>query len=103
MSTATFTPTPEQLALRDARRLKKQKAAANIGAASSTSPASFVNLEKGQIIARPWLTVQDNPSNAPHSVRVMTWNVRKFYFQLCGQHRGRHTILCRTNAAVLSS
>ena len=87
MSTATFTPTPEQLALREARRLKKQKAAANASTASSPPSASLEKLEKGQIVARPWLTVQKNPSNASGSVRVMTWNVRNIYSQLCVQHQ----------------
>jgi RNA exonuclease NGL2 len=68
--TAPFIPTPEQLALREARQLKKQKAAANAGVASSIGA-------RGQIIERPWLTVQP-PSKALQSVRVMTWNVRDF-------------------------
>lgn len=72
MST-TFTPTPEQLALREARRLKKEKAAANAGVSSS----SLVN---NQIVPRPWLALQDSPTNATHTAKIMTWNVRKFFF-----------------------
>lgn len=68
--TAAFRPTPEQLALREARQLKKQNATTNAGVASSIRA-------KGQIIERPWLTVQD-PSKALQSVRILTWNVRNF-------------------------
>ena len=75
----TFTPTPEQLALREARRLK---AATN---AASTPPKSLVNNEKGQIVPRPWLTVQDSHTlaNATHTAKIMTWNVRNFVFCSC--------------------
>ncbi|KAH9984669.1 Endonuclease/exonuclease/phosphatase [Russula compacta] len=65
----TFIPTPEQLALREARRLKKQSATTNTGVAPP------VNNEKGQIIARPWLTVPGNFSNAVRPVKIMTWNL----------------------------
>lgn len=73
----TFTPTPEQLALREARRLAKEIAAAN---ATSTPPKSLVNNEKGQIVPRPWLAVQDSHTNTTHTVKIMTWNVRNFVF-----------------------
>jgi RNA exonuclease NGL2 len=73
----TFTPTPEQLALREARRLKKLKAAANADVTPSTTP---VNDEKGQIAARPWLAVQGSLPNARRRVKVMTWNVRRLLF-----------------------
>jgi RNA exonuclease NGL2 len=76
---ATFTPTPEQLALREARRLKKDKAATNAGVASS----SLVNNEKGQIVPRPWLAIQDSPTNGTRPVKIMTWNVRKVFFTTC--------------------
>ena len=76
---ATFTPTPEQLALREARRLKKDKAATNAGVASS----SLVNNEKGQIVPRPWLAIQDSPTNGTRPVKIMTWNVREFFFTTC--------------------
>ena len=70
-------PTSEQLALREARRLKKQQAKAEASAASSTvPPPPLVNLEKGQITPRSWLTVQDGHQNTSRSVRIMTWNVR---------------------------
>jgi hypothetical protein len=72
----TFTPTPEQLALREARRLQKEKAATN-----ATSP--LVNNEKGQILSRPWLAVQDSHTNATLSTKIMTWNVRNFVFCSC--------------------
>ena len=71
----TFTPTPEQLALREARRLEKEKAA--------TPPRSLVNNEKGQILQRPWLAVQDSHTNATHTAKIMTWNVRNFIFRSC--------------------
>ncbi|KAI0002109.1 Endonuclease/exonuclease/phosphatase [Russula vinacea] len=83
---ATFTPTPEQLALREARRLKKDKAATNAGVASS----SLVNNEKGQIVPRPWLAIQDSPTNGTRPVKIMTWNllaqclVRRELFPNCG-------------------
>jgi hypothetical protein len=67
----TFTPTPEQLALREARRLQKEKAATN------ASP--LVNNEKGQILSRPWLAVQDSHTNATLSTKIMTWNVRNLF------------------------
>jgi hypothetical protein len=77
----TFTPTPEQLALREARRLKKQKAAtdaqAGATAASSTPPASLVNNEKGHIVPRPWLAA-DSPANGTLPAKIVTWNVRFF-------------------------
>lgn len=77
----TFTPTPEQLALREARRLKKQKAAtdaqAGATAASSTPPASLVNNEKGHIAPRPWLAV-DSPAHGTLPAKIITWNVRLF-------------------------
>jgi len=75
----TFTLTPEQLALREARRLKKEKAATNAGVSSSyTPPSSFLNHKKGQILPRPWLAVQDG-TNATHTAKIMTWNVRNFF------------------------
>ena len=77
----TFIPTPEQLALREARRLKKQRTATNTGVASTP-----MNNEKGQIIARPWLTVPGNFSNAVRPVRIMTWNVRSIFLYRCAQH-----------------
>jgi hypothetical protein len=80
----TFTPTPEQLALREARRLKKQQAA-NV-ATSSTPAGPLVNREKGHIVARPWLAVQGIPPIASGSVKIMTWNVRSFYFHLSRVH-----------------
>jgi hypothetical protein len=70
----TFTPSPEQLALREARRSEKEKAA------TSTPPKSLVNNVKGQIVPRPWLTVQDSHTNATHSAKIMTWNVRNLVF-----------------------
>jgi RNA exonuclease NGL2 len=76
----TFTPTPEQLALREARRLKKEKATTN---ASSTPPSSLVNNEKGEILPRPWLAVQDSHTNATRTAKIMTWNVRNFVFCPC--------------------
>ncbi len=72
----SFTPTSEQLALREARRLEKQKAKAEARASSSRALAPLVNLEKGQIIQRSWLTVQDVHRSASRPVRIMTWNVR---------------------------
>lgn len=74
MSSATVTPTSEQLALREARRLKRHQAKAEALAASSTAPASLVNLEKGQIIPRSWLT-EDGHQTASRPVRIMTWNL----------------------------
>jgi len=71
----TFTPTPEQLALREARRLQKEKAAS-----STTTPSSLVNNAKGQILPRPWLALQDSPTNATRTAKIMTWNVRNFVF-----------------------
>ncbi|KAH8988960.1 Endonuclease/exonuclease/phosphatase [Lactarius akahatsu] len=62
MSSATFSPTSEQLALRDAP-------------ASAAPPLPLVNLEKGQIVPRSWLTVQDGHQTTSWSVRIMTWNV----------------------------
>jgi hypothetical protein len=76
----TFTPTPEQLALREARRLKKEKATTN---ATSTPPSSLVNNEKGEILPRPWLAVQDSHTNATLTAKIMTWNVRNFVFCPC--------------------
>ena len=88
-----FTPTPEQLALREARRLQKEKTATN---ASATAPKSHVNNEKGQIVPRPWLAVQDSLTNATHSAKIMTWNVRNFVFvpvhtALLDRHRSPYT------------
>lgn len=71
----TFTPTPEQLALREARRLQKEKAAS-----STTTPSSLVNNAKGQILPRPWLALQDSPTNVTCTAKIMTWNVRNFVF-----------------------
>ena len=78
----TFTPTPEQLALREARRLKKDKAATDAGVASSTPPGSLVDGKKGQIVLRPWWAVQDSLTNA-RPAKIMTWNVRNFIFSTC--------------------
>src|SRR5579863_5489992 len=78
----TFTPTPGQLALRGARRSKRQKAAMNAdtGPAPATTP-SLVNYEKGQIVTRPWLAVQGtSPPNASWRIKIMTWNVRSFFY-----------------------
>ena len=72
-----FTPTPEQLAIREARRLEKEKAATN---ATSAPPRSLVNNEKGQIVPRPWLAVQDSHINATLTAKIMTWNVRNLVF-----------------------
>jgi len=79
----TFSPTTEQLVPRKARRSKKQKTASNAdtGAASATTPSSLVNNEKGQIVIRPWLAVQGpSPPNASRRVKIMTWNVRSFFY-----------------------
>ncbi len=77
MSSGPSTPTAEQLALRDARRLKKLQAKAEARAASlKAPPPPLVNLEKGQIVPRSWLTVQDDHQTASRPVRIMTWNVR---------------------------
>ncbi|KAH9039896.1 Endonuclease/exonuclease/phosphatase [Lactarius hengduanensis] len=76
MSSATFSPTSEQLALRDARRLKRQQAKAEARAAASAAPPPpLVNLEKGQIVPRSWLTVQDGHQTTSRPVRIMTWNL----------------------------
>jgi DNA-binding XRE family transcriptional regulator len=75
---ATFTPTPEQLALREARLLRKDKAAINAGVASS----SLVNNEKGQVVPRPWLALQDSPTNGTvgtRPVKIITWNVSEVF------------------------
>jgi RNA exonuclease NGL2 len=72
----TFTPSPEQLALREARRLKKEKAATNAPVATSTPPRYLGNNEKGKIVLRPWLAVHDSLTNAHHTMKIMTWNVR---------------------------
>ncbi|KAH8998879.1 Endonuclease/exonuclease/phosphatase [Lactarius hatsudake] len=73
MSSAT---TSEQLALRDARRLKRQQAKAEARAAAlAAPPPPLVNLEKGQIVPRSWLTVQDGHQTTSRSVRIMTWNL----------------------------
>lgn len=79
----TFSPSPEQLALRETRRLKKEKAATDAPGpvASSTPRGSLVNNEKGRIVLRPWLAVQDSPTNA-HPAKIMTWNVRHLKFFL---------------------
>lgn len=79
----SFIPTPEQLALREARRLKKEKAAAPN--ADVVSPGSLVSNEKGRIIERPWLSVQHGPPNSSRTARIMTWNVRNFHFHPCAQ------------------
>ncbi|KAI0304974.1 Endonuclease/exonuclease/phosphatase [Russula brevipes] len=73
----TFTHTPEQLALREARRLKKERAATNAGASAASSPSLdiLVNGEKGRIIERPWLAVQGSRPNAPRPAKIMTWNL----------------------------
>ena len=80
----TYTPTPEQLALRGARRSKRQKAATDSDTdPTTTAPSSLVNNEKGQIVTRPWLAVQGtSPPNASRRIKIMTWNVRSFYFHL---------------------
>ena len=84
MSSDSFTPTSEQIALRDARRLKRQQAKAEARAASSTAPpAPLVNLSKGQITPRSWLTVQDGHQTASRPVRIMTWNVRDWFIIRC--------------------
>ncbi|KAI9445288.1 Endonuclease/exonuclease/phosphatase [Lactarius indigo] len=76
MFRATFTPTSEQLALREARRLRRQQAKAEARAASlAAPPPPLVDLEKGQIIPRSWLTVQDGHQTASQPVRIMTWNL----------------------------
>jgi hypothetical protein len=95
-SAETFTPTPEQVALREARRLKKQKAKAEAHVASSKAP--LVNLSKGQITPRSWLTIQDDHQTSSRPVRIMTWNVRghSLFGVLC---RTRDT-LGRTDAAI---
>ncbi|KAN0135700.1 Endonuclease/exonuclease/phosphatase [Lactarius tabidus] len=72
-SAETFTPTPEQVALREARRLKKQKAKAEAHVASSKAP--LMNLSKGQITPRSWLTFQDDHQTSSCPVRIMTWNL----------------------------
>jgi hypothetical protein len=78
----TFTHTPEQLALREARRLKKERAATNAGVSAASSPSLdiLVNGVTGRIIERPWLAVQGSRPNAPRPARIMTWNVRELFF-----------------------
>ena len=79
----SFQPTPEQLALREARRLKKEKkekAAVNAGLASTTPPDSLLDNERGHIVPRPWLAVQDSPLKATLPAKIMTWNVRFCFF-----------------------
>lgn len=78
-----FTPTQGQLALREARRSKRQKAppSADTDTTSATTPSALVNHEKGQIVTRPWLAVQGpSPPNAWRRVKIMTWNVRSFFY-----------------------
>ncbi|KAI0307720.1 Endonuclease/exonuclease/phosphatase [Multifurca ochricompacta] len=76
MSSGTFNLTPEQLALREARRSKKQKAATNPAMASPEAPStSLVNLDKGQIVSRSWSTIRIRNPNASQPVRIMTWNL----------------------------
>jgi RNA exonuclease NGL2 len=107
----TFTPTPDQLALREARRLKKLKAATNADVTSSTTPSSLVNDEKGRITARPWLAVQGSLPNSGRRVKIMTWNVRRLLFppycQLpCPQRPNviaSDRVLLHTDTAPLSS
>jgi hypothetical protein len=91
-------PTSDQLALREARRLKKQQAKAEARAASSTAPpAPLVNLEKGQITPRSWLTVQDGHQTTSRSVRIMTWNVRDRLLFYGWIHRA---VTCRADAGT---
>ena len=99
MSSDSFAPTSEQFALREARRLKRQQIKAEARAASSAAPpAPLVNLSKGQITPRSWLTVQDDHKTASQPVRIMTWNVRdRFIISLCVSGQGH------TDAAVFSA
>jgi hypothetical protein len=96
-SAETFTPTPEQVALREARRLKRQQAKAKAHAASSTAP--LVNLSKGQITPRSWLTVQDDHKTASRPVRIMTWNVRD-HSLFCGMACCAEETPGRTDASI---
>lgn len=62
-----FTPTAGQLALAEERRRKKEQR--ELTAAKEAE-------EKGRILPREWLTVQDVPSTeAGQAVRVMSWNL----------------------------
>ncbi|KAI0051675.1 Endonuclease/exonuclease/phosphatase [Auriscalpium vulgare] len=65
-----FRPTPEQLALQEARRLKKSKKHAQ-----SVQPSSgAVQQDKGQILPRVWLKVQE-PHAGGQRFKLMTWNL----------------------------
>ncbi|KAF8078530.1 Endonuclease/exonuclease/phosphatase [Lyophyllum atratum] len=64
-----FQPTPEQLALSELRKAKKEK-----NAALSQQPE---NSDAGSIIERPWIPIQPShePQHNAQRVKVLTWNL----------------------------
>ncbi|KAI0068339.1 Endonuclease/exonuclease/phosphatase [Artomyces pyxidatus] len=64
-----FQPTPEQVALQEARRLKK------LQTASSRPIVPAVDLRKGKIVERPWVAVQEGREPCVQRITLMTWNL----------------------------
>jgi len=65
-----FQPTPEQLALSEQRKAKKEKNAA--------LPQQPENSDAGRIIERSWIPIQSSHERQHDAqrVKVLTWNVR---------------------------
>ncbi|KAH9944043.1 Endonuclease/exonuclease/phosphatase [Epithele typhae] len=64
------TPTPEQLAKAEARRLKKEQAKK----ITAEAPKTPVDDSRARILPREWLELHQ-PGNGGLSLRVMTWNL----------------------------
>ena len=78
-----YKPTPEQLALAEQRRLKRQLAAQQLEASNSKSSANAALLHdpRSAILPREWVKVHEESVEADagkerETVRVMSWNVR---------------------------
>ncbi|KAF5390188.1 hypothetical protein D9757_002845 [Collybiopsis confluens] len=63
--------TPDQLALQEARKVKKAKQ----NAEASSPPPSLVDIEKGQIIERKWIQIKNHEELTGHRARILTWNL----------------------------
>lgn len=64
----------EQIALSQARKLKKLKLASEQSA--STSKSLPVDPEKGRIVERAWIDLKDpRASAAVQRIKILTWNV----------------------------
>lgn len=76
MSRLAYQLTPEQLAKREERKLKKLAEGNPKAAQHEYSLLALPNHEMGRVLTRPWVTVGALRQSSVQNVTVKTWNVR---------------------------